>query len=82
MVRHYQNPPSKTIDAILSMLFDQGNYSAQLVALYPSYSIFAQEVIKADIKTIDRDLTKSPDFDHGGKVKEITYQLLDKYPSD
>lgn len=41
MIRLYKQPPQTTVDAILSMLFNENNYNSGLVSLYPSYSIFA-----------------------------------------
>ena len=48
MVRKYSDIPEDTIQAITNSILNTENYTLELVSLFPSYSIYIQELIKRD----------------------------------
>lgn len=48
MMREYTNPPVGTITALMTSLTDINNYSQANISLYPSYSIFFEELIRRE----------------------------------
>lgn len=60
ILREYSNPPVSTIQILIETLTDLSNYNQSNISLYPSYSIFLEELIRRDINFLAQgDNTKN-----------------------
>lgn len=60
ILREYNNPPIQTIQILIETLTDVSNYNQGNISLYPSYSIFFEELIRRDINFLAQgESTKS-----------------------
>jgi hypothetical protein len=48
IIREYTNPPVSTIALLMTSLTDTANYTQENISLYPSYSIFFEELVRRD----------------------------------